>query len=61
MGTLYLEAGTMIQQKSFNQDMTDRLIIKDLFLPAMETDLIPFYEADDKRYFPLYLKITRTD
>lgn len=61
VGTLYLEAGTMIQQKSFNQDMTDRLIIKDLFLPAMETDLIPFYEADDKRYFPLYLKITRTD
>jgi arylsulfatase len=60
-GTLYLEAGTIIHRKSFDQDRTDRLTMENVFLPAMETDLIPFYEAGEKRYFPLYLKITRTD
>jgi arylsulfatase A-like enzyme len=60
-GTLYLEAGTVIQQKYFDRDRTDRLTLQKVFLPAMEADLIPFYQASGKRYFPLYLKITRTD
>lgn len=60
-GTLYLEAGTLIHQKSIDQDKTGRLIMEDVFLPEMDADLVPFYLADGKRYFPLYLKITRTD
>ncbi|KPL16731.1 MAG: arylsulfatase [Bacteroides sp. SM23_62] len=60
-GTLYLEAGTLINQKSIDQDKTDRLIMENVFLPEMDTDLIPFYLVDDKRYFPLYLKITRIE
>jgi hypothetical protein len=60
-GTLYLETGTMIHQKTFDEDKTDKLILENVFLPELETDLIPFYQADGKRYFPLYLKITRTD
>ncbi len=42
-GTLYLEAGTQISRKSFDQEKTDRLIMKNVFLPEADTDLIPFY------------------
>jgi arylsulfatase A-like enzyme len=59
MGTLYLEAGTQIHQKSFDQDKTDKLIMENVFIPEMDTDLIPFYQANGKRYFPFYLKITK--
>lgn len=60
-GTLYLEAGTQISQKSFDQDETDRLNMENVFIPEMDADLIPFYQANGKRYFPLLLKITRID
>lgn len=60
-GTLYLEAGTQISQKSFDQDTSDKLIMENVFLPEMDADLIPFYQAKGKRYFPLLLKITRID
>jgi arylsulfatase len=60
-GTLYLETGTLIKRKSYDQEKTDRLVIENVFLPAMEADLIPFYQAKGKRYFPLLLKITKLD
>jgi arylsulfatase A-like enzyme len=60
-GTLFLEAGTLIYRKSFDLDETDNLTLENVFLPKLEADLIPFYEAGGKRYFPLYLKITKTD
>jgi arylsulfatase A-like enzyme len=60
-GTLYLEAGTIIHQKSFDRQKTDELVMENVFFPEMDTDLIPFYQADGKSYFPFYLKITRTD
>ena len=60
-GTLYLETGTLIKRKSFDQEKTDRLVLENVFLPDMEADLIPFYQAQGKRYFPLVLKITKLD
>ena len=60
-GTLYLEAGTLVNQKSFDMEKTDKLIMEDVLLPEMDTDLIPFYRVKGKRYFPLYLKITKKD
>jgi len=60
-GTLYLEAGTQISKKSIDQDKTDKLFMKNVFLTEMDTDLVPFYQVKGKRYFPLLLKITRID
>jgi len=58
-GTLFPQTGTQISRKSFDQDKTDKLIMENVFLPKMDTDLIPHYQAGGKRYFPLLLKISR--
>jgi arylsulfatase len=58
-GKLFLQTGTQISQISFDQDKTDKLIMENVFLPKMDADLIPYYQAGGKRYFPLLLKISR--
>jgi arylsulfatase len=60
-GTLILETGTRINRKTCNEGRTDRLVMENVFLPGMDTDLIPFYQVNGNRYFPLLLKVTRMD
>jgi arylsulfatase len=60
-GTLFLETGTRVNRKTCDPGTSDRLVMENVFIPRMDADLIPFYEVSGNRYFPLLLKVTRTD
>jgi arylsulfatase len=60
-GTMYLETGPRIHKASNNLENTEVLEMKDILLPAMNCDLIPFYAVEDKRIFPFWVKMERMD
>ncbi len=58
-GKLYLETGARINQANNDTDNVDFLEMKNIFLPTMDCDLIPFYMVGDKKIFPFWVEMQR--
>ncbi|MFY0653481.1 MAG: arylsulfatase [Cyclobacteriaceae bacterium] len=59
-GKMYLEAGEIILQ-SKNSATSDVLEMKNVSLPSMTTDLIPFYASKGKRILPFWVEVEKID
>ncbi len=57
-GRMYLEAGQIIHQQA-NEEATDMIEMKNVRLPAMDCDLIPFYSFKGRRIFPFSVEVER--
>jgi arylsulfatase len=58
-GKLYLETGTRINQAKNDTDNVDFLEMKNVFLPKMDCDLIPFYLVGGKKIFPFWVEMQK--
>ncbi len=60
-GQMMLEAETLIQRLKNPYSDAETLVMKNVYLPQMKGDLIPFYEVKGKRIFPFWVEIKQTD
>lgn len=60
-GRMYLETNAIINQMRNEIDDTDIIEMKNIHLPKMEGELIPFYAVDRKRIFPFWVEIEKVD
>lgn len=60
-GRLYLEANTLVKQMVNKKEDTDIIEMKNVFLPKMDCDLIPFYAIDSKNIFPFWVEMKKID
>jgi arylsulfatase A-like enzyme len=58
-GQMILETGTLIQQLENDETSNETLVMKNVYLPKMKGDLIPFYEVEGQRIFPFWVEITQ--
>ena len=61
VGRMYLETGTMVSQFENTKTGLDVLEMRNVPLPAMNGDLVPFYRSKSKRIFPFWVSLERTD
>jgi len=59
-GSMLLETGEMIHRMR-NKEKTDLITMKNVSLPNLKVDMIPFYEVKGKRIFPFWVEIEKTD
>ena len=60
-GIMRLEAGTHVFRTKLNQnDPTDLIVMKNIHLPEMECDFIPYYQVGSKRIFPFWVEIEKS-
>jgi hypothetical protein len=57
---MYLETGTIIHQKVHSEG-GNQIELKNVNLPEVACDLIPFYAYQGKRIFPFSVEIERVD
>jgi arylsulfatase len=57
-GKMYLQTNTLIKQKQ-NKEETALIEMKNVYLPTMDCDLIPFYAIDSKKIFPFWVEIEK--
>ncbi|HSL86317.1 MAG TPA: sulfatase-like hydrolase/transferase, partial [Bacteroidales bacterium] len=60
-GKMMVETGTFINQMKNDKGDTDFLEMKDIKLPSMRCDFVPFYLSGTRRIFPLWVEIERID
>ena len=60
-GIMYLETGPRIHKSGNTLENSEILEMKNIHLPDMHCDLIPFYAVDDKKIFPFWVKMERMD
>lgn len=60
-GKMYLETNTIINQKKNVFDNTDIIEMKNVHLPQMNCDLIPFYSIGTKNIFPFWVEMKKID
>lgn len=60
-GTMYLETKTFINQMPIAQQNAGYIEMKNIYLPEMECDFIPFYLVDSKRILPFWVEIEKID
>ncbi len=60
-GIINLETGPIIHQTKTSSETTDIIEMKNVFLPELSGDIIPFYTIGNKRIFPFWVKLERTD
>ena len=58
-GTMYLEANTYVTQMVNTKENTDAIEMKNVFLPKMDCDLIPFYADGSKNIFPFWVEMKK--
>jgi len=58
-GSMTLETGTVILKHENDAVPADLIEMKDVYLPEMECDLIPYYATRGKNVFPLWVELTR--
>jgi arylsulfatase A-like enzyme len=58
-GSMNLETSTVILKYETDAVPTDMIEMKDVFLPEMECDLIPYYASQGKNIFPLWVELTK--
>ena len=59
-GKMYLQTNTLLRQKQNNEE-TDLIEMTNVYLPAMDCDLIPFYTIDSKKIMPFWVEIEKID
>lgn len=59
-GNLMLETGPVIHRMK-NEEDTDVIEMKNVYLPAMQDDLVPFYSVKGKNVFPFWVKLEKID
>jgi arylsulfatase len=60
-GTLYLETSPFVNQRKNTTGSADVLEMKDVYLPAMDCDLVPFYTVGQKRIFPFFVSLEKVN
>jgi arylsulfatase len=60
-GIMYLETKPFINQMRNTTSDADIIEMKNVYLPKMDCDLIPFYATGSKRIFPFYVEVERID
>ena len=60
-GKMYAEMGSRIYQAKNDMNNVEFLEMKNISLPAMDCDLIPFYLVDNKRIFPFWVEMKLMD
>lgn len=60
-GRMMIEAGSYFIQMKNNKGETDFIEMKDVKLPSIRCNLIPFYQSGNRRLLPLYIEIERID
>ncbi len=58
-GIMYLETRTFINQMTNEQQDAEYIEMKNVYLPEMECDFIPFYMVDSKRILPFWVEIEK--
>lgn len=58
-GRLFLETNGIVHQKKNDQDGIDILEMKNVSLPALEGELIPFYMTKGKKIFPFWVELEK--
>ena len=58
-GRMIVETKSFINQMKNLQENVSLLEMKNIFLPAMKCDFIPFYEAGSRRIFPFWVEIKK--
>lgn len=58
-GRMYLETKGVIHQKKNSKETVDIIEMKNVFLPEMDCELIPFYAIKGKRIFPLWVALEK--
>ncbi|MEX0981330.1 MAG: arylsulfatase [Bacteroidales bacterium] len=58
-GSMYLETSTVILSYENEATPTDLIEMKDVYLPDMECDLMPYYSSKGRSIFPLWVELTR--
>jgi len=58
-GKMYLETNTILNQKKNKTDNTDIIEMKNVFLPQIHCDLIPFYAVGSKKIFPFWVELKK--
>ncbi|MBN3520110.1 arylsulfatase [Algoriphagus lutimaris] len=57
-GTMYLETGPIVNQTKIESEGEVEFIeMKDIQLPEMKTQIIPFYQVNGKQIFPFWVEI----
>jgi arylsulfatase len=59
-GDMYLETNTIINQMK-NDRKTDLIEMKNVLLPALQGELIPYYLIEGKMILPFSVEIERMD
>lgn len=60
-GKMMVETGGFISQMKNETDETDLIEMKNVYLPSLKCDFVPFYLKGGKRIFPLYVEIERNE
>ncbi|MGQ7870766.1 arylsulfatase [Sunxiuqinia sp. sy24] len=60
-GRMYLAANTIVKQMLNEKEGTDIIEMKNVYLPEMDCDLIPFYSIDSKNIFPFWVEMKKID
>ncbi|MGB5555825.1 MAG: sulfatase/phosphatase domain-containing protein, partial [Flavobacteriaceae bacterium] len=58
-GNMVVETGAIIHQFENDRTGSDMLEMKNVVLPAMTCDVIPFYTSKTKRIFPFFMEMER--
>jgi hypothetical protein len=60
-GRMYLETGAVINQIKNETGKTDVIEMKNVALPGINCELVPFYSVGGKNIFPFWVEIERID
>jgi hypothetical protein len=60
-GKMMVETGTFINQMDCDNNDTDLIEMKNVYLPALECDFVPFCLKGGKRFFPFYVEIEKVN
>ena len=58
-GVMMIETGSVVNRKTNTGDNTSSIEMKNLYLPSVKCDLIPFYEVAGKKIFPFSVELYR--
>ncbi len=58
-GKMVVETGERIYQQAAKDKRTDMMLMKDVQLKSLKTDLVPFYSINNKRIFPFWIRLEK--
>ena len=56
-----LELGTLVNQLEVGDGGVDEIVMENVYLPATEGDMIPFYAVDNQSIFPFWVEVKKID